>query len=334
MDKNTIPTSLAPEVIIEKVLGNLQVKGWERSEIQVRTGSDDVSIQEKDDVVHVSCKGDCTIRIPSAASVQVNVTQGNARFKLLDDTLTIGKVNGNLMLRNVGDVSITEINGELMVRQVTGNFQVDSVNGNAILRSVLGNCELNRVNGNLELKDVSGNIQAKVNGNARLRLYDLSGDSYEVEAKGNLNCEIPGNSDLSLKLTSNDQNIRVQLPGNSQTYRQESVDLTLGQGGKSMMLNAKGSLSISGIDEASREGSDEDSTNSDGFTGFPDDFSERIAQQVETQIEAQMEAMTRQMNEQLAQMSISIGKSGMSEQEADRIIDEAREIVDAALGAA
>ena len=53
MDKQSVTTSIAPDVIIEEVLGNLQVRGWERPEVVVGANPDDLNLEEQDDIVRL-----------------------------------------------------------------------------------------------------------------------------------------------------------------------------------------------------------------------------------------------------------------------------------------
>jgi hypothetical protein len=322
MDERIFSTSMSPEVIIQNISGSLQVKGWERPQILVRAEPSDLTLVDKDDALEVSCLSDCSIRVPFGATIQTGQVYGEARFKLLEDTLSIKHVYGSLTLREVADATVEEVNGDLHVRQVNGDLAVKSTNGNAFLREMHGDCLLGSVNGNLDVKDVEGGVKAVVDGNIQLRLVQLGGLDYDLQAQGNIQCEIAREVDLSIKVISEGGVIRVRLPGNSQTLHQESLDLSLGKGTATMLLQAGGVVSISNL-EGSWQGGDE-ATKAE-FIGLPDDFSDRISRQVQAQIESQMETMTRQMNEQLSRMSSAFDRGGISNEEADRIMEETRQ---------
>ena len=50
MAKKTLETSEAPQVIIEHVGSDLQVKGWDRAEVLVKSSSDnDIALEEQED---------------------------------------------------------------------------------------------------------------------------------------------------------------------------------------------------------------------------------------------------------------------------------------------
>lgn len=326
MSKQRIPTSLAPEVIVEQVAGNLQVKGWDEPEVVVEADPATLTLEEQDDVVHLSCDGNCEIRLPSGASMHVGAAHGEARFRLLEDGLNIETVHGSLYLRNVSETNIESVHGNLMARQIAGDLRAATVHGNAILRDIQGDCLLEDVQGNLDLRDVDGDIRITAQGNARVRLSVISGSQYVLEADGNIHCRLPEDASLRLNLTSSGDYILVKQMEGSRVYQQEHCELTLGEGAVQMNLSAGGSIYLS-VRETDK-GEDEEQPGAYGFEGFtrlPDDFGEQIARQVEAQLDAQMAAMNHQINEQMANLNATIGKAGMSAEETERIMRRARE---------
>jgi hypothetical protein len=324
MEQKTIPCSMAPEIMIDEVMGNLQIKGWENPEIQLRADPENISVKEEDEIIRLRVKSDVSIRVPAASTIQIGQVYGDVRIKMLGDQLSLSQVNGNLVLRSVGNVTVGQVNGELIARQVAGDLAVEQVNGNANLRESGGRCTLKQVNGNLDAQFIAGSIQADVDGNARFKFTQLKGEHYEVHADGNLYVDLPDDANVSMKLASESNLIRVFLPGNSQTLRQSDYELILGEGQTNMVLSASGIVSISGV-ENRWEGPGSIDENYEPFIGLPEDFGERIANQVESQIETQMEMMTRQMNDQLARMTAAFDRYGMGSDEADRIMQDTRQ---------
>ncbi len=323
MDRKTISTSLAPEVILDDIMGDLRVKGWEQPEVQVRGSQEEITVQEQDDVIHISSQGDCTLRVPAGASLQIGQAYGDAWIKLLEDSVSIDQVHGSLTLRNVGAVKIAQVHGDLFARQVIGSLDVEQVNGNVHVRDVQANCRLYSVNGNIELSEVGGSVEVQADGNARLRLRQAAGSSYKIHAEGNVQVELPAVANLALKIKCEGEMIRVRLPDNSQTYRQDSLELTFGDGSIPMEISTNGAVNISEYVESQDQARGYDE-NFEPFIGLPDDFSERLSQQIESQIEAQMETMTRSLNDQFSRMSEIFDRNGIKEDEAERIIEEAR----------
>ena len=318
MEKISVTTSSAPEVIIKDAFGNLYLKGWDRSEVTVTAAPDNITLEESDDVVRLSCRSDCTVRLPHETSLQVNSAKGAVRAKLLHDQIIIGDVHGQVDLRDVSEVRIEKVYGNLRVRRVAGDLTVPLVKGNATLRSISGNCILENVKGNIDFRDVDGNIETSVNGNVRIRLSTLSGSNYRVEADGNIHLRIPQDANVVLDMTSEAEVIRVKMPEASQTIKQRDYTLTLGSEQAFMKLSAKGNIYLSASETWDESEADE------AYTPLPENFGDQIAEQIEAQIDEQMEMMNRQLNEHFDRLSESISKSGLSEDEVERIMEQAR----------
>lgn len=325
MNQQTIPTSSAPELLIDEVHGDLQIKGWDKAEVSIKANPDDLTLEEQDDAVQLSCRGSCAIRLPQDATIKAERVHGNTRIKYVEDQINIEEVNGSLALRSVGETQLGSVQGELTARNVDGNLQADRIHGNLSLRDIRGDCLIDEVNGNLDLRDIEGSIKIAANGNARIRLSVLSGETYEISAGGNVNCRIPDTASLKLKLSSGARIIKVRLPEGTKNFQQEECELTLGNGDAIMEISTRGMLFISAeeVDWNAAEEADMDTDMPLG--GFSDNFSEQIARQIEAQLEAQMESLNRQLNEQMSNLSAGISKAGLSEEQADEILRRARE---------
>lgn len=320
MNRQAVSTSPAPDVYIDEVLGELQVKGWDQDEVEVKAVQNDLELEEQDDVVHLRCRGNCAVRLPSGATVKVGQIKGDARFKLLEDQLQIESIQGSLILKNVAETQIGTINGELFARAIQGDLAAENIRGNAAVRGIQGQCTLDEVGGNAEVRDVEGSLRVRAHGNAWVRLSGLEGEAYEIRAHGNAMCRIPGDADVTLNLSSGAQNIRLKLPGGSQDVRQAHLETTLGSGTILMEVFAGGNLSLSADEDADLEGEAGGIPGDEDFGPLEQDFT----RQIETQIEAQVESMTRRINEQLSRLNEHMGRLGLSDEEAEDIMQQAR----------
>jgi hypothetical protein len=319
MGRRVIETGPAPEILIEQVLGDLQVRGWENPQAVVSADAEELELQEQDGNLRLSCQGDCDLYVPRGATLTIGSVHGDASLKLLDDQLTIDQVHGDLDLRNVAAVQINLVHGDLAARNISHDLTIDQVMGDADVRYAQGESLFNDVEGNLDLSGVEGGIQAKAAGNARLRLDRLAGSNYQIQADGNIYCYLPVDADLKISLSSEAEVIKVRLPEGSQTYKQATHEMTLGDGSASLRLAAGGSIYLF-VERSSWPVGDEEIM---GAVGIPEDFGRQIAQQVETQIQSQMEQMTRRLNEQMSRLSERLGQAGVGSQETERIIEQA-----------
>jgi hypothetical protein len=312
--------------MIEVVHGSLQVKGWEESEVRAKSESGGgLSLQEQEDTVRLSCRGDCTVRVPHGASVQITQAHGDVRIKLLEDQLDVGEVLGSLTLRDTADAAIHTVHGNLQAREVSGNLRVDRVMGNAVIRDVQGELGIDQVDGNLDLREVDGTATGSAGGNIRVRLSSLASGSYRLTAGGNLSCRLPEDASVKLNLSSGGQTINLDLPDHRTTLRQEHYELALEQGEAEMELSAGGILFLTAREAEWSSLPGEEGAEPEGFgaefEGISKEFTQQLAQQIDEQVQTQMS----RMSEQLGRLSEMIGKAGLSEEAAERILRSARQ---------
>ena len=111
-------TILRRNMTITTVHGNLQVKGWDRDEVLLRsTSSDQDTLEKQGNTVRIACQGDCIVRLPQDALIHAGTVHGNARFILLEGQLEIGKVFGSLEVRNITSAQIGDVNGNLVANK-------------------------------------------------------------------------------------------------------------------------------------------------------------------------------------------------------------------------
>lgn len=322
MDRNKITTSESPKISLS-VDGNLNLKGWDETEVVVKASSnEDLTIEEGDDEISIVCRGECSVRVPLRAQVEISQVGGSASCKSLEGSLTIERINGSLSLRSVGPVKIERVQGELTARNVSGDLQVTQVDGNITVRDVQGNFIVaEAIRGNLSLDDVDGSASALANGNVTLRLDPAPGDAYTFEAHGNLLCRLPADASVQVEITRAGGNITVRMPDvDAPSPLAAPYSLTLGDGDARLELSASGNITLSaqppdwGID-------DFDVDLGEDF----EDMAETISQQVSQQIEAQMEMLEHQLESQLSNLSSLFGETGLSPDKQERIAQRARE---------
>lgn len=320
MSQKMVSTGPTPLVEIDAVQGDLQVKGWERQEVLVKTSpGDDPLVEMQADVLHITCHGDCLVHVPEEARVQVHSVNGNARFKMLEDALKIDLVSGSLELRDVGGARVGKVYGDLLARHIDGDLQVEQVNGNTIARDVQGACSIAQVGGNLKLRDAEGSVDVSAGGNAKIQLMLLTGDHYAIHAGGNIYCTVPEDAGLQVDLHSSAHTIKVHMPDGASTRYDQDCHLPLGSGA-SMKISAGGSI-LFACQEMDWSDMDELQTEfDDAFTGFTEEFGQHFAGQIEDQVQTQMKIL----DEQMENLSHTIAQAGLSATDTERIMERAR----------
>jgi len=312
MTRQVINTSLAPDCLIGQVMGDLRIKGWNLPQVAVDADPDALGLREEEDTLYLDCQGDLEIRLPHGAALKIEAVHGDAQIKLLDEQIEIGQVHGSLNLRNVAGMIIGTLHGDLSARGVTGDLEIQQALGDVDVRQVEGACNLHEVLGDLELQNIRGNLHAAAKGDARVKFGAVQGENYTIHANGDVSIGLPPEAGLRMRLVSAAHSIKVRLPQHNQTHHQGQVDLEVGDGKVGLAIEAGGEISLS-TEASSWEGS----------TPNMIDFNEQITRQVESQIGQQMEEVTRRIQEQMDHLSETLNRSGMSPDEAQRVVEQA-----------
>ncbi len=242
MNAQSISTSLAPEVIIDQVLGDLYLKGWEKPEVNVISPQEALTLEEMNDKIHLSCQSGCEVRTPHGASIQIQNVQGNAYLKLVDEPITIGVVQGSLTIRDVAALQVEMVGNNLSIWGVSGDVRANQVKGNAEIRKVRANCYLDDVQGKFDCWDVEGETKVRAHGRIYLRLSAMRGVDYQIHSESNVHCYIPEDASVKLDLSSRSKIIKIRIGEKTSTVRQSHYELTTNGGEASMVISSGGSI--------------------------------------------------------------------------------------------
>jgi hypothetical protein len=318
MEKRLSTAGKNPKISLD-VKGDLQLKGWEEQEVVVQCSSEqDLSLQQDGDEIRIACRGNCNVKVPYAARLEVENVAGNAAFKSLDGEMTIEQVSGNLTLRSTGPVAIARVRGNLVARNISGDLKVDSMDANVTVRDVRGDFIVaDEVRGNLKMDDIDGDASARARGNITVRLDPCPGNTYAFEADGNLVCRIPTDTSAAVSIPEASK-ISINLPGVERSHPEAPFSLTMGEADAKLSLSARGNV-ILGSQVGGWGFEDFDLGFTEDLEGF-----DRIADQISQQIEAQMEMLEDSLESQLEGLSTAFSESGISPEKADQIAERTR----------
>jgi hypothetical protein len=247
MEQQVFSTTSNPTVVIEAVLGDLHIMGWEQPEVLARTRSDrDLTAAQEDDRVRLSCNGDCVMRVPQDASIQIQLVRGDARVKSMRGSLTVGRVAGDLGIQGAGPTEVDTVQGDCLVRAIQGDFKVNQVAGDASLREVQGQLIVSAAGGDVRASDIAGGVTATAGGDASVSLSPVIGQTYRVSTGGDLVLRVPPGASARVHMTSSSNQIRVRAPGVSNVVGKGSHQVTLGAGEAEIVLAAGGDMLLAG----------------------------------------------------------------------------------------
>jgi DUF4097 and DUF4098 domain-containing protein YvlB len=232
------------EVVISNVSGTIDVRGWDRNEVQVtgRLGDGvervDVETNGGRTVIKVVLprgnshdgEADIEVSVPRNSSLEVSAVSADVSSRGVLGTQRLKSVSGEVTADIVGDESeVRSVSGDVTVR---GNgkpmrLRVASVSGNLDLTNAAGSLDVVTVSGDArvqmeEASDVRGRttsgsleVRGKLTRDGRVDVEGVSGDiTLRLTAPGGLSTEIESFSgDIEGCLAENVERVSKYGPG-------------------------------------------------------------------------------------------------------------------------
>jgi DUF4097 and DUF4098 domain-containing protein YvlB len=239
-----IAAGAAGEVVISNVSGQIDVRGWDRNEVQV-TGHLGRGVERLDletsggrTVVKVvlprgnSHDGDADIEVsvPKGSSVEVSAVSADVSSRGVLGTQRLKSVSGEVTADIAGDESeVRSVSGDVTVRG-TGkplSLRVSSVSGSLDVTNISGKLDVVTVSGDArvqvgEASDLRGRttsgsleVSGKLTRDGRVDVEGVSGDiTLRVSAAGGISTEIESFSgDINGCLAENVERVSKYGPG-------------------------------------------------------------------------------------------------------------------------
>ena len=215
----TVPITPDGRVALENINGNVQISGWDRSEVQidaVKSAADQDRLNE--------------------ARIELDVANDSVRIRT---RYPEGQHNHRM----------ASVRYELHVPRVARLDRIDLVNGSLNLDQVNGEVDANLVNGSLHAKDLAGRAElSTVNGSLQAA-YNSLNNATEIRLKsvnGSIDLALPASPNAEVHAETVSGSIRTDFP--LQVKGQmvgKSLSGTLGNGGTRIELsNVNGSIRI------------------------------------------------------------------------------------------
>jgi len=229
--------------------GDLTVATWDKAEVLIEAGSEQVlTVEERDDTVALAANSDCRLTVPASTSLVVVQVQGDLSVQGVSGTAEVATARGDARFKDgAGSASSSTIQGDLAVKDWAGDVKVETVQGDAEVRQAAGAVTLGTVEGDLTAEEIGGALAAKlVRGDAYLRglngalsLGDIGGDliardllagadvaqvsgdvslksafagshTYRIQARGNVTVKALPGSDATFTLQADSGRVRVK----------------------------------------------------------------------------------------------------------------------------
>ncbi len=258
MRQRVLQSGESPQLVIDNVSGSLTIRGWERPEVQISYGDeDDLTLNQTEEAIAFACESDCAVQAPHGATLTVRNVEGDSQVHGIQGQIKIETVEGNLQLRNVGPVTLENLEGDLNARDLHGDLWTLQLAGNAHLGDVHGNLHCEQVEGDAHINDAHGVVNlVRVEGNLRLRsvgvatIGEVEGDFALRDGRGDISVQtVSGTASISrlqghfvaekiegdLNLTGGEHDVSAQVGGNA------ALQLNL-LPGKTVQITAEGDI--------------------------------------------------------------------------------------------
>jgi len=201
MTTQTYGAATYSKIQVRECLGDLTIKGQDVSEITVRAARDeDLDVVQEGETLVIDSRANCQVTCPHDLALEIKVVRGNLWIKEVSGQngrdLTIGEVNGNAVLRDVGATMIEEVFGGLRAQHIAGALTAHSVAGDARVDDVAGEAQLEQVGSDLRAAGLSaGLIAGGVGADVRLDPPFAAGATYRLRAGSDLRVRLPQEAD-------------------------------------------------------------------------------------------------------------------------------------------
>jgi hypothetical protein len=273
----TISAGKTPSIIIDRLGSDLSIVGWDGAEVLIKGDEEDLSIDNDNGVITISCGGDLSLRVPKGSNFDLQKIGGDASIRGVMGNIKIGEINGDLSIRDSGSLAIDTIRADFSLRNAKGNLYVKNAHSDVSIRDVEGNVLIESVADDLALRGARGNVNVNVGEDVVVYLDPRPDGAYYINAGDDILLVLSQNANASLNIQGDE--IQIDWPGIENEKDETQRTLTLGNGSANITLNAGGDVRVSNRTDAG-----ESAAEFGNFAGLNFDwsgFGEHISRQVE-----------------------------------------------------
>jgi len=248
-----LPVGFSPQINIIIVEGDLRLVGWDADEILIKGDDDELSLQQDEQGVTLSSQDDLSLNIPKNAIAHIQTVNGDMSVRGLIGQLNVEGINGDCSMRDMGSVTLGDVESDLSLRGANGDVYIRSVGGDASLSEVDGSLTLESISDDLSIRGVGGNLKVNVDEDVIVHLQPRSGQEYSITAGDDIMLVLPPEAGATLNISADD--INVDWPGIPPEKSNTRV-VTLGDGAAQIHLSAGGDVVVTNRPDAA-ESADE-----------------------------------------------------------------------------
>jgi DUF4097 and DUF4098 domain-containing protein YvlB len=216
----TLSVSSNGKVIIENQRGDVQIKGWNKSEVKVTGELDDKALDYEfkssgnRTIFKVKMPrqmrswnsgegSNLVIYVPVNSDLDFEGVNVNVDISEVGGGSDIETVNGNISAHKLaGKINLTTVNGEIRSQVLNGKIHYETVNGSIHDTDSQGRLRFDAVNGDIETKTKAEDIRIE-NVNGEIQLHASLIQRLDIST-------VNGELDLSIPSFANDARVQIE----------------------------------------------------------------------------------------------------------------------------
>jgi hypothetical protein len=115
----TISLGKSPKIKVDSIGGDLSVVGWD-GEILVKGDENEISLEQGDGELTLTCGGDLSLRVPKGATFELTNIGGDASIRGVQGSIDLQNIGGDLSIRDAGSVTIGNVASDFSLRNAKG----------------------------------------------------------------------------------------------------------------------------------------------------------------------------------------------------------------------
>ncbi|MCA9959905.1 MAG: hypothetical protein KC443_12765 [Anaerolineales bacterium] len=199
MNEQRFDTNSTPHVMLQQCEGTVTIGSWIREAVTA-TGESFTAESPEANLITITAAHDLQLMLPRHGRLTIETVTGSLTIKHVAGLAKIGQVQGDLTLKNVGDVQVDSVHGALngegidgpvtvgevaqvVILRNTHNVSVQQAQQEVSIRYVNGRITLGTVGGDIDLHTVSEDLSIAQAGGS-VKLSNLGGQNNLPQVKG------------------------------------------------------------------------------------------------------------------------------------------------------
>ena len=247
-----VDLSPGDRVVIENLSGEISVRTWDRSQLEVRSldEDEDAGLRVRRSGSRVTLVGDdrqrgrgveVEIRVPDWADVEISGLRLDVVVDGVGGTLSMSNVQGDIRVENTtGDVTIRTVQGEIDVVNATGRVTASSQSDDVRLHRVSGTIQVHAGDGDVTLEEIEApSVRAETqDGDITFSGSLASGGSYGFYVHdGDAHITLPASTGAEVSVSTFDGEFESEFPVLVQRYTGgREFEFTIGDGSARLQI--------------------------------------------------------------------------------------------------